>query len=117
MSWRSLTTSCGAGVASSAKPSTRAESSRTKPPSSSRRLSTSSFPETEILSLRWWTTPEESWGLVRTLTGFLQAASDKMRVLIPQYAGWTVRWTFYGEGTSRVFLVFHVEPGDAELPF
>jgi len=112
MQCRSLTTTtCAAGAGKSNTPSTRAPSSAMKPPSSSKRYSTS-FP-VEIAILKWSSpTPEEAAELRRLIKSLLQGLS---KLTSPEFPGWALQWNIEPAGTTTR-LVFHVEP-EAELPF
>jgi len=106
------TTSCADGVVSCDKRSTTEQSSATKPPSSSRRSQTSSFP-LEILTLKWVSmTPTETAKLIVTVREMMRALH---KVTSPEFPGWAVVWNIYS-GPTTTRLVFHVEP-EAELLF
>jgi len=108
-----MTTTFADGAGKCGTPSTRAPSSATKPPSSSRSALTSSFP-IEILTLKWVSpTGQEGAELRRLILSLLQGLQKQTS---PEFPGWVVVHNVYASPTGTTTrLVFHVEP--EALPF
>lgn len=103
------------GLDSFEEPSTKDSKKRTRPPSASPMLWTSSTdpkgtPGLELLTQKWSSPTTATAMLLRsTLLEMLRGMS---KVTSPAFAGWRVSWTLYassGTGTTTR-LVFWVEP-------